>query len=100
MPGSGYQDPTGITVDDGSMEQDSQMIGTEVDALSLDDVSIFDDSSVTVRTTAETAYKSAQTITEKLIAALTQEAQNIISVDKAYQDMDDDIKEQLQALSD
>ena len=100
MPGSGYQDPTGITVDDGSMESDAELIGTQVDALSLNVIATYDDSTITVRTSAETAYQSAQTLNEVFIAAITQDATNILSVKDDYHELDNELMTQLESLID
>ncbi len=101
MPGSGYSDPTGITVDDGSMENDAESIGTQVEALLLKDLYIKDyDSTLTVKTNGETAYRSAQTVNERFIEAITQDAKNILSVLADYQGLDDEIRAQLESLVD
>ncbi len=101
MPGSGYQDPTGITVDDGSMEGDAELIGTQVDALSLNNLKIVDyDSTVTVKNNGNLAYHSAQTVNERFIEAITQDAMNILSVLNDLHGLDDELKVQLESLSD
>ncbi len=99
MPGSGYGDPTGITVDDGSMEDDAISIGAEVDTLEKVDLPSGDASTVTVRANGDAAYKSSQDLTEKFISVIQQDARNIVSVKEAYFELDTEIKTQLRSMT-
>ena len=99
MSGTEYENPNDVNVDDTAMEEEAASIGEEVEKLPLEALSIEEHSTITARAHSDETFLAAQALTDLFMATIKQDAQNIISVVDEYNKLDQQLQNELQALT-
>jgi|UniRef100_I5AXQ1 type VII secretion effector (TIGR04197 family) len=98
MAESGNQGSAGMKLDYASMDEDVQSIGGAVASLVRKQLTQEDQSTVTVRTNSRETHEASQNLLELFVARITQDAENIMSVKDAYNQLDVEIQNQIKSI--